>query len=158
MSPRPAGRPAALAVPVAPAADRLRRLGAARARRSAPAPVALSLRRPEGLLGRPPGARSRRLPEWADGARPPGLGHRLAPVVPEGAAAPQGRVPGDRAATEARGPAVVATEVAAREVGWDAVPCRRPRPDEAVRVDAAGPRSVVLAVAGATWRSWSRPS
>jgi hypothetical protein len=153
-SPRHAGHPAALA---APAADRLRRLTSAVARRSAPAPVVPSPRRPEGLLDRPPAVRSRPRQGWAGGARPPGRGHRPAPAVPEEATAPPAPVPVDRAASAAPDLAL-AMEAGAREGGWDAVPCPRRRPDEVVRADVGGPRSVGRVVAGATWRSSSRPS
>ncbi len=148
--PRPVGRPPA------PAAVRLLRLTAAVARRSARAPVVPSPRRPEGLLDRPPADRSRRLQGWADGARPPGLGLRPAPAVPEEEAGPPVPAPGALVDTGARGPE--ATGAVAPEVGWDAVPCRRPRLDEVVRAAAGGLPSVDLAVAGATWRSSSPPS
>lgn len=152
-SPRHAGLQAAQA------ADRLRRRGEAVVRRSAPAPVVPSLRRPEGLLDRPPAARSRRRQAWADGARPPDLGRRLAPAVPEGAAALPGPARGAPADTEAPVPEPAATAEVAQVVDWGAARgCRRPPPDEVVRADVAGPRSGGLVVAGATWRSWSRPS
>jgi hypothetical protein len=156
-SPRHAGHPAGPAALAPPAADRLRRLTSAVARRSAPAPVVPSPRRPEGLLDRPPAVRSRPRQGWAGGARPPGRGHRPAPAVPEEATAPPAPVPADRAASAAPDLAL-AMEAGAREGGWDAVPCPRRRPDEVVRADVDGLRSAGHVVAGATWRSSSRPS
>jgi hypothetical protein len=145
-----------------PAGDPLLRPVAAVARRSAPAPVVPSPRRPEVLLDRPPAARSLRLQGWADGARRAGLVRLLVPVArapadrvararaaPVGTAAP-GRAVATVAAVRAEGPAVVS----------DAVPWEehRLRADGVVPVVAAGRRRADPGAVAATWRSSSRPS
>ena len=152
----PPSRPGALPV-VGPPAGRAHRPVAAIGPRSVPAPAVPSLLRRADRPVRPPAGRSRRRRGWADVARRRGRGHRRAQAAPGVAVVPPGPAPAGQVATEVpdRG---VATEAVVPGVGWGVGRCRRPRPDEAAQVVAAARRSVGPVVAGATWRSSSRPS